>query len=58
MDREVMVVWRGDRGGVGSCVGMHSVTVIEIVIQVTMITVIIRGPQGLGVLVVMGGSCQ
>ena len=37
MVRVVMVPWWGDRAGrVGSCIGVHIVTMIVIVIQVRM----------------------
>ena len=47
-------------GEVGLCIGVHIVTVIVVVIQVTMTMVIIRGPQEVRVEVVMmmRGECE
>ena len=54
-----MVAWRGDRGGgVGSCIGVHIVTVIGAIIQVSITMVEIRAPPGMGVVVVMGSECK
>jgi len=47
-----MVARRGDRGGgVGSCIGVHTVTVIVVVKQVRMTLVRIRVQPRVGVVV-------
>ena len=56
-----MEAWRGDGvwwGGEGLCIGVNIVTVIAVVMQVRTTTVGTRVPQGMGVLVAMGGECK
>ena len=57
MDPVVMVARRGDRGGgMGSCIGVHTVTVIVAFTQVRMTIARIVVPPG--VPVVIGGECK
>ena len=53
----VMAAWCSDKGGVvGSCIGVHIVTVIVVDTQVRMTMVEIRVPPRMGVAVVIGGE--